>query len=534
MVGGRGGRRSVESDQELSKVVSRGIWKEKKNRIQGLNRLAEVKLDQISKLPDPEQFHEKVEAVTISRGLAWDDLTGMRLDGQKVMEARGKEVDYIRGKKVWIKIPRSTAVAKGIKIVKGRWIDINKGDDENPMYRSRYVGKEFNDGSMDGLFAGTPPLESLRYLVHEAATVSQKKRKVMMICDVSRAFFEAKAIREVCVEIPEADMTDRDRQMDMVGLLKRSLYGTRDAANHWQKEVAKEMKAWGFLQGRYNPCLYRHPAMGIQAMVHGDDFVCVGEIEQAKWFRKKLEQRFEIKTTVVGECEGEQREARVLNRIIRVGPEGWEYEADQRHAEIIVKELRLEGAKAVSTPGEDEKKWEEGKNKVILGSEQATQFRRIAARANYLAADRPDLMYSVKEICRQMATPTVGGWKMLKRLGRYLIGHLRLVLKYKWQGKELQVDGYTDSVWAGCRVTGKSTSGGAIMIGDHFVKRWSRTQNSITLSSAEAELVAMCKVSAELLGVLSMCRDFGIEAAGAVYRTRQPLWRSLSEKEVVS
>ena len=41
------------------------------------------------------------------------------------------------------------------KIIRTRWIDINKGDDENPNYRSRLVGKEFNNEQMDGLFAGT-------------------------------------------------------------------------------------------------------------------------------------------------------------------------------------------------------------------------------------------------------------------------------------------------------------------------------------------------------------------------------------------
>ena len=46
---------------------------------------------------------------------------------------------------------------------------------------------------MDGLFAGTPPLEALRFLVHEAATVEGKEEeeqeKVIMVNDVTRAFF---------------------------------------------------------------------------------------------------------------------------------------------------------------------------------------------------------------------------------------------------------------------------------------------------------------------------------------------------------
>ena len=68
----------------------------------------------------------------------------------------------------------------------------------------------------------------------------------MMINDASRAFFEAKATRPICIELPEEDRTDEDRRLDRVGLLKLSLYGTRDAAMHWQEEVAKEMQRWFF------------------------------------------------------------------------------------------------------------------------------------------------------------------------------------------------------------------------------------------------------------------------------------------------
>ena len=76
---------------------------------------------------------------------------------------------------------------------KTKRLDINKGDDNNPNYRSRLVGKEFNNEAMDGLFAGTPPLEALIYLIHDAATIGfreDKFTKVSMINDVTRALFE--------------------------------------------------------------------------------------------------------------------------------------------------------------------------------------------------------------------------------------------------------------------------------------------------------------------------------------------------------
>ena len=104
------------------------------------------------------------------------------------------------------------------------------------------MGKEFNTEQMDGLFAGTPPLEALRYLIHEAATVRSnepKGSKVIMINDVSSAFFEAPAVRNICVEIPAEDMEEADKRHDKVGHLRMSLYGTRDAAMNWEEEVAK-------------------------------------------------------------------------------------------------------------------------------------------------------------------------------------------------------------------------------------------------------------------------------------------------------
>ena len=55
------------------------------------------------------------------------------------------------------------------------------------------------------------------------------------------------------------------------------------------------------------------------------------------------------------------------------------------------------------------------------------------------------------------------------------------------------------------------------MIGQHFIKGWSRTQGSITLSSAEAELVAMVKTAAEVMGILAMMKDLDDKGKAVVY-----------------
>ena len=177
-------------------------------------------------------------------------------------------------------------------------------------------------------------------------------------------------MRQVCVELPDEDKSSSDRTMDKVGHLKMSLYGTRDAAMNWQEEVAKEMSKWGFRRGRYNPCLYYNAETGLMTLVHGDDFVSVGPRKSAEDFKKQLKARFEIKSQVIGapgseggarassESGGSQdpcvQEGRVLNRVVRWTPEGWEMEPDQRHVDLIIKELGLSEAKPVITPGEAE------------------------------------------------------------------------------------------------------------------------------------------------------------------------------------
>ena len=95
-----------------------------------------------------------------------------------------------------------------------------------------------------------------------------------------------------------------------------------------------------------------------------------------------------------------------------------------------------------------------------LSPGDASVFRALAARANYLAQDRPDIQFSVKEIARRMARPTSGDWGLLKRLARYLVGSPRAVAHYPWQSPAAGIDTYVDSDWAGCRATARSTSGG--------------------------------------------------------------------------
>ena len=53
-----------------------------------------------------------------------------------------------------------------------RWVDTNEGDDKSPNYRSRLVGREVRIDSRLDLFAPTPPLEAMKFLILMCARCS--------------------------------------------------------------------------------------------------------------------------------------------------------------------------------------------------------------------------------------------------------------------------------------------------------------------------------------------------------------------------
>ena len=70
---------------------------------------------------------------------------------------------------------------------------------------------------------------------------------------------------------------------------------------------------------------------------------------------------------------------------------------------------------------------------------------------------------------------------------------------------------FSDANWAVCRTSRKSTSGGAIQLGAHTIRTWSKTQNTIAQSSAESELLAIVRAATEALGCMSLAADLGLK-----------------------
>jgi len=170
------------------------------------------------------------------------------------------------------------------------------------------------------------------------------------------------------------------------------MYGTKDAAQNWQETYSGHLKENEFEQRKANPCVFKNINRNIITVVHGDDYISVARRKDIWWLKEKLENRFDMKTTIVGNGSGEKQSVKVLNRIITKCQEGYHYEADPKHVPIVVRELGIEGAKSAATPAVREEKTVDNDDEEVIN---ATLYRSICARLNYLSMDRPDIQYAV-------------------------------------------------------------------------------------------------------------------------------------------
>ena len=186
-----------------------------------------------------------------------------------------------------------------------------------------------------------------------------------------------------------------------------------------------------------------------------------------------------------------------------------------------VKERRLRGdATREGSPIEDRgADWNDDEEEMMWrGSDEAEKpldepdsklYISVGALLNYIAPDRPELQYSIKEVMRKASNPTHLDMKRLKRIARFLVGQPRRVLTFNFQERPTEIEMFVDSDFAGCPRTRKSTAGGCAMYGAHCLKSWAKTLPILALSSGEAELMAVVKGTTEAMGLQALFSDLG-------------------------
>ncbi|XP_060216584.1 secreted RxLR effector protein 161-like [Lycium barbarum] len=138
-----------------------------------------------------------------------------------------------------------------------------------------------------------------------------------------------------------------------------------------------------------------------------------------------------------------------------------------------------------------------------------TMYRGIIGSLLNLITSSPDIVFSVGLCARFQSCPKESHLKAAKRILSYLKGTTDLVLFYPL-GDNFDLVGYDNVDYAGYLVDRKSTSGMTHFLESCLISWATKKQNSVALSTAEAEYVVATSCCAQLCWIKQQLEDFGV------------------------
>ncbi|XP_058726396.1 secreted RxLR effector protein 161-like [Vicia villosa] len=159
--------------------------------------------------------------------------------------------------------------------------------------------------------------------------------------------------------------------------------------------------------------------------------------------------------------------------------------SQSKYAKNIVKKFGMENASHKRTPTPTHLKLSKDENSVCVDQ---SLYKSMIGSLLYLIASRPDIAFTVGVCARYQAEPKVSHINQVKRILKYVSGTSDYGMLYT-RGSGFLLTRYCDADWAGSADDRKSTSGGCFFLGNNLIFWFSKKQNCVSLSTAEAEYI---------------------------------------------
>ena len=125
-----------------------------------------------------------------------------------------------------------------------------------------------------------------------------------------------------------------------------------------------------------------------------------------------------------------------------------------------------------------------------------TVYRSMVGALQYLTFTRPDLAFSVHQLCQFISKPTSVHLEATKRVLRYLRGTLHHGICFS--PGPLSLTAFSDADWAGDPTDRRSTTGLLVFLGPNPISWSAKKQPTVSRSSTEAEYRALATTATEL------------------------------------
>ena len=348
------------------------------------------------------------------------------------------------------------------------------------------MGRGDQQDSFVEKFAPTVGVASVRVL----AALACESDLFLGHVDITQAFIRAELDETIHMRMPRGCGV----LSGMLVKLNKSLYGLRQASRQWFRHLKDCLLVLDFEQCLADPCVFRlmeGDAVVLTLVVHVDDVFVVGKQERCDRFALELNELVPAKN--LGELEWYA---------------GCHYQRDSRTGRLTISQKRLPEELA-ETYGVKAKHGRDVPLRTGVRlwdfdpEEEETRFpfRALIGSLMWIAMQtRVDIANAVRAVARYCASPKQIHWDAAIEI----LAYARKTSDFGISFQRGSVGGvsilsFADADYASKAADLRSVSGGVLMCAGGPVFWFSRTQKCVTLSTTEAEYVALADMVKEVL-----------------------------------
>ena len=375
------------------------------------------------------------------------------------------------------------------------------------LRRGRLVAREYNIDKRSDTYSPATSTHVLNVLpvVYLQQCADQQSMRELNVHSDDEPLMASLDVKDAFLCAPQ-EQPLRVQLGSLSYLVHRNLPGQRMAARLWYEHLRKFMeKEMAFEFCPEQPCLARNDKCSV--LIHVDDILYVGSKKfWTETFIPKFKSTFMVSAS---ELNGSGSEVSFLKRKIKQLDNGLLLVPGSSVEKLVTLfEEKYGHVRCQTIPSDNQLQMEDVSAE--LSSQDSSFYRTAVGICLYLARDRPDVLFTVKELASRMSRPTVTALACLKKFVGYMKstddfavfleqptagkGHLKQTDEHHWI-----LESFTDSDWSSDKRRRRSTMYGS-----------SRTQKVVSLSNCEAELHAMISTLADGL-FLKRCVEFVVK-----------------------
>ncbi|KAM9908917.1 hypothetical protein OXX79_000063 [Metschnikowia pulcherrima] len=391
---------------------------------------------------------------------------------------------------------------KDMKPIGCRWVFTKK---DGGVFKARLVAKGFTQvpGKDYGeTYSPVIKLTSMRLLV----AIASRYGMDMHHCDVKTAFLNGVLKEELYMIQPPGyseTLPGSKKKSEFVYKLNKSLYGLKQAPQVWNETINKVLKTKGFVPCINEPCLFMKGSsrsLVLLGLYVDDIFIASCDMEQIVETKKCLSDAFRTKD---------------LGRVKKFL--GINFDVQSTYTKIhlsdyinsLLRDYGFESVGRYTTPATQDNLDVEQSD----GEDECdeSEYRSLVGKLLYAANTvRFDIGFAVSKLSRYLISPKYKHLVAAQRVLRYLKGTVDAGLVYS-RGDPVDLLCFSD---AGCNLNtepgSRSRTGSIICYGGSPIGWKSKLQTMVSLSTVNAELLALCYTVAESVWVVNLLDEIGL------------------------